>query len=546
MPPLPILRLYQSVGKADVYAAWNTGVKHALFVLPTGGGKTVFFCDIIREMNVPTVAIAHRRELVTQMSRTLAANGIRHRVIGPPSVIKACVAIHMMHFGESYYNANADVAVAGVDTLIKRQGELSRWRHRVKLIVQDEAHHLVKGNKWGQAIEMFPNARLLGVTATPERADGKGLGAHSDGYFEKIVIGPTMRELIEMGYLTDYEVYAPPNDLDLSDVAIGASGDYNQKGAAKAVKRSRILGDVVKHYLLYAPGKLGVTFVPDVESGIDVAQKFNAAGVRAEMVSAKTPDLVREDILRRFANREIMQLVNVDLFGEGFDLPAIEVVSLARPTESNSLFVQQLGRALRVMEGKDKAIIIDHVNNYVKHCTKHGRPDRRRNWSLDRRNKKSSGVNDAIPMTVCVACTHAYERVLHVCPYCGSAPIIGDRSSPEFVDGDLVLLDDAVLAKLLGEIKAIEEPLSSNYVRDPRTASIAKNHEQRREVHSALKTVIDWWGAYQRAEGRDDRESYKRFYYMFGIDILSCQTLAKSDAIALAEKISIKLTELEQ
>lgn len=544
--PLPTLRDYQHDLKRDIFAAWNSGVKNILAVLPTGAGKTVSFCDIIRELNVPTVAIAHRRELVSQMSCTLAANGIRHRIIGPPAVIKTCVAIHMLRFGQSFYNSNADVAVAGVDTLINRADELKMFCPRVKLLVQDEAHHLVQGNKWAKAVDMFPNAKLLGVTATPDRADGKGLGAHTDGYFESMVIGPTMRDLIERGFLTDYIVFTPPNDLDLSDVKITASGDYSKDGAAKAVKRSHILGDVVTHYLRHAADKLGVTFVPDVSTGMDVTAQFNAAGVRAEMVSAKTPDLAREDILRRFANREIMQLVNVDLFGEGFDLPAIEVCSFARPTESYSLFVQQLGRVLRLMDGKEQAIIIDHVGNYMRHCLKHGRPDTRNNWTLDRRTKRSSGPSDAIPMTACIECSASYERILHRCPYCGTAPVIADRSSPEQVDGDLVLLDDAMLQELLGEIKTIEQPLRNNYVHDARSAVIAKNHDERREIHSALKVVIDWWGAFQRAQGRDDRESYKRFYFMFGIDILSCQTLPKPDAIKLAEQISTKLVELSQ
>jgi DNA or RNA helicases of superfamily II len=195
-----------------------------------------------------------------------------------------------------------------------------------------------------------------------------------------------------------------------------ATGDFNADQLRKAVHKSHITGDVVAHYLKLAPGKLGVTFAVDVEAATEIAGAFRAAGVPAEVVSAKTPDALRAQILRRFKAREILQLVNVDLFGEGFDLPAIEVVSFARPTESFALYCQQFGRALRLMLSKEAAavhahltdeqrraaiaasekpvaIIIDHVNNVLRH----GLPDARREWSLDRRERRSGKKSDAIP-----------------------------------------------------------------------------------------------------------------------------------------------------
>ena len=165
---------------------------------------------------------------------------------------------------------------------------------------------------------------------------------------------------------------------------------------------------MVDHYLRIAKGKLGVTFAVDVEAAGDIATAFKKAGVPAEIVTAKTPDTLRASILRRFRNRELLQLVNVDLFGEGFDLPAIEVVSMARPTQSFSLFAQQFGRALRPMDGKEHAIIIDHVGN----VHRHGLPDAPRDWSLDRRERRSSkNVDIVIPTRTCPECAGAYERI---------------------------------------------------------------------------------------------------------------------------------------
>jgi DNA repair protein RadD len=232
---------------------------------------------------------------------------------------------------------------------------------------------------------MFPNARGLGVTATPVRADGKGLGAHHDGVMHHIIEGAGMRDLIQQGFLTDYRIFAPPSDLDLTGVTRAADGDYNKKQLKQRVRRSQIIGDVVAHYLRIAPGKLGLTFATDVETATEIANRYRAAGVPSEVVSAKTPTGQRIEILKRFKRREVMQLVNVDLFGEGFDLPALEVVSMARPTESYGLYCQQFGRVLRPLPGKTVGIIIDHVGNVVRH----GLPDKPRRWSLDRREKRT-------------------------------------------------------------------------------------------------------------------------------------------------------------
>jgi superfamily II DNA or RNA helicase len=559
------LRPYQADAKADIYQAWAAGASNVLAVLPTGAGKTVVFSDIIHDHKGASCAIAHRQELVAQISLALARDRVRHRIIGPQNVVKLCVNQHMAELGLSYYDPNATCAVAGVDTLVRRGAELAAWLQSVTLWVQDEAHHVLEGNKWGNAAAMFPNARGLGVTATPLRADGKGLGRHADGVFDVMVEGPGMRELIDAGYLTDYRVFAPPSDLDLSSVNVSkTTGDYNPNKLKTAVRESHVIGDVVDHYIRIASGELGVTFATDVQTATDIAAKFNAAGVPAEVVSAKTPDADRIAILRRFKNRELLQLVNVDLFGEGFDLPAIEVVSMARPTQSFALFVQQFGRSLRLMvdaslypqwdnftaeqrrahiaaSSKPAAIIIDHVGN----VERHGLPDASRVWTLDRRERRSkSAPSDVIPVRACPACTAVYERVYAACPYCGHRPIPAARNGPEQVDGDLIELDAAALAELRRGVDDIDKDKEAYRVelasaRVPLINQLAnvKRHVEKQAAQEVLRDAIGWWAAWERLKGRPDSESYRRFYFKFGMDVLSAQALTTADALALAEKV---------
>lgn len=540
------LRPYQLENKQEVVSRWDGGAKNVLSVLPTGAGKTVIFADIVRGHNGASCVIAHRQELVTQISLALARDGVRHRIIGPKKVVKLAVKIHMEELGRSFYDPSSRCAVAGVDTLVLRGEDLNGWLASVMLWVMDEAHHVLRENKWGKAVSMFPNARGLGVTATPIRADGKGLGRHADGVFGTMVVGPSPRDLINEGFLTDYRVFVPPSDLDLSQVTMSAAtGDYNPNKLKTAVRKSHIIGDVVKHYLRIAKGKRGITFATDVETATDIAEQFNVAGVPAAVVSAKTPDAERVAALRRFKSGELLQLVNVDLFGEGFDLPAIEVVSMARPTQSYSLFAQQFGRALRLMEGKSVAVIIDHVGN----CLRHGLPDAHREWTLDRRDRRSKGTpDDVIPTRGCTNCASLYERIYKACPYCGHVEVPASRSGPEFVDGDLTELDPATLAAMRGEVAKVDmdkEDFRAQCVanREPRLGQMrrVKLHVERQEAQAALRASIEWWAGYQRADDREDHESYKRFFFMFGVDVLSAQALGTKDALALAERINGKL-----
>lgn len=243
-----------------------------------------------------------------------------------------------------------------------------------------------------------------------------------------------------------------------------------------------------------------------------------------------------------------MQLVNVDLFGEGFDLPAIEVVSMARRTMSYSLYCQQFGRALRPMKGKSHAIIIDHAGNVALH----GLPDQERLWTLDDRSgtPKMKDQDDEVPIRYCVECTQPYTRTNKVCPWCGHYHVPAGRTLPEQVDGDLHELSPDALAVMRGAVAKIDEDphALAERMRGAGMAEVAwrsqiKTGTARQEMQSALRESIGWFAHLQQRKGRNDSESYRLFYHLFGIDVLSAQALGRPDAVKLATTINNYLGE---
>jgi superfamily II DNA or RNA helicase len=530
------LRPYQSDLKVGIDSVWEQGGT-PIGVLPTGAGKTVVFARILAEHDGAAVVIAHRRELVGQISLALAREGVTHRIIAPNTTIRAIVRQNTEELGRSYYSPAADIAVASVDS-IRRAPE--KWRERVTLWVIDEGHHVLRANKWGKALALFPNAKGLGVTATPERADRKGLGRHASGIFTALVVGPSMRELIDAGHLSDYRIFAPPSSLDTSQIAISkATGDYSVHDMQTAVSKAHITGDVVEHYIRLAYGKLGVTFAVSIREAEILAEAFRQAGVPAAAVSSKTPGPERVEMIRRFRNRELLQLVNVDIFGEGFDLPAIEVVSFARPTMSFPLFCQSFGRALRPMPGKEYATVIDHVGNVAAH----GLPDAYRTYSLDSREAKTAHLTlDSVK--ACPHCARVYRRVHVECPYCNHVPIPVERGTPEQVDGDLVELDAATLEAMRNAVSRVDmDP--EEYARElnrrgcPQIGIAAnkKRHIATQDAQHRLRHILDWWRGVKQTEGLSERESFKAFYLEFHVDVLSARSLPAKDADALCERV---------
>lgn len=540
-----ILRPDQAELERGVYREWEAGIRNVLVQLPTGGGKSVIVSEIVSKrhmLGATQCVIAHRQELVGQMSLHVARRGIRHRVIGSNKTVAEIIRQHRQEFnGRSYINPDAHCSVASVDTLIARKDQLAAWCAQVDDWTIDEAHHVLKANKWGKAVSMFPNARGLGVTATPRRADGFGLGSHHDGVFETMICGPDMRTLIDMGALSDYEIAIPESDFQISDDELAPSGDWSTKKMREASKRSHIVGDVVQEYVKRAYGKRTICFATDVETAGEMAVKFQDAGLPAAAVSAETPADVRNDCIRRFRDGRLWILVNVDLFGEGFDVPAVEVVIMARPTASLAVYLQQFGRALRPMVGKPYGLVIDHVSNWKRH----GLPDKPHVWSLDRRERRAKKEPDPedIPLTVCRGCSRPYERALYACPFCGWEPPLPDPASRTLqqVDGDLMLLDRAILEQMRAAM-VLETPASAAQrvaavAGDLAGRGVANRTIERHQAQIRLRQAIEQWAGIQRWRGRDDRQSYRRFYITTGVDVLSALTLPRADMDKLASTV---------
>lgn len=559
------LREYQGKINRETLEAWAAGARVAMAVLPTGAGKTVCMGDIARNWNGWGTAIAHRGELVSQISKAFAREGIVHKVICSEATRRSIQADHYEDFGRSFINqGKADWAVASVDTIIKRPNEEAFKRST--LAIEDEGHHALKSNKWGKVFGMFtPECKGLLYTATPIRTDGKGLGIGFDGIVDMLIEGPGMGWMINNGYLTDYDVACPTvRDLDLSHIKQTTTGELSQTQLAEIFAKSKqIVGDVVSHYLELAPGKLGITFAVNIDEANKIAAEFCRRGVPALVVSANSTDDERRGALRKFKNREVLQLVNVDLFGEGFDLPAIEVVSMARPTASLSLFYQQFGRALRLMispilqaawdtytpeqrrafikaSNKPRAIIIDHVGNLIRH---RGPPDREGIvWTLG--SRRGGGASDAIPLRSCEKCYKHFERIYSKCPHCQtvqSPPEPSDRASPKTVDGMLEFVSQEVLNEMRKAVRKID---GACYVGEaqkgsPAEAAIHKRHAARLRAQQNLRHVVACWAGMYAADEHSVNQA--RFFHTFNIDVLTAFGLGLPEANELRERITAKM-----
>lgn len=409
------LRPYQQRGVDDIRASYAAGHRAPLYVLPTGGGKTVAFNYIAANATARgnrVLILVHRVELLRQTAAKLREIGIQPGLVNPK------------------YSPNpaAKVQVASVQTLVRR---LDKVPWDADLIIIDEAHHAT-ASTWRKILEHFPRARVLGVTATPCRSDGSGLGANAGGIFDDLVLGPQIPELIEGGYLARPKIYAPAGRIDLTGVRT-RMGDYAKGELAAAMDKPSITGDAVNHYRKLAGGKPAVAFCVNVAHAEHVAAEFRAAGYRAASVDGSTDDATREARIAGLGTGAVQVLTSCDLIGEGVDIPAIEVAILLRPTQSTGLFLQQVGRALRTAPGKDHAVILDHVGN----CLTHGLPDEPREWTLDGdvNAKKKKGEEPTIRVKQCEQC-FAVHKPAPRCPYCGFVYQV-EQAPPEVVPGEL-------------------------------------------------------------------------------------------------------------
>lgn len=441
------LRDYQQEMIDKVIKALRMGYRKIMIVLPTGGGKTAIASELVRrsyEKNKSSIFMCHRQELLDQAYETYGKNGI------VPAFIK----------GGRHPDYKNPMQIASVNTLVRRLNQYNV----PDIVFVDECHH-AKASQWNAVLDWAKNSVVVGLTATPCRLDGKPL----NDMFEKMIQVIDVKSLINRGYLVPYLYYAP-SIIDTSELEV-SNGDYTKKSLENASFNSKIIGDNIEQYKKIANGKRNVVFAISRKHGFGICERYNNAGIRAEFLDGESSDKDRKATLDRFRSGETKVLVNVDLFGEGFDLPAIEVVSLLRPTQSTSLYLQQVGRALRTCPelGKTKAIILDHVNNYKTH----GMPDEKREWSLSTPYKARIKRNEesVVHIKRCPKCFFAHEPAL-VCPNCGYHYEADGKTIKE-VAGELTLIgsDDynallkkeVIVAKSLDDLVKIEKDRSYKF-----------------------------------------------------------------------------------
>jgi len=404
------LRPYQVQSVASIREAYRQRHRSVLFVLPTGGGKTVVFSHIAEQAAAKGSRICilvHRQELHRQASNSLQTLGVRHGLISPR---------HGM-------DLSAHVQVASVQTLARRLHRLpSDLFH---LLVIDEAHHSNAGT-WAKVLEHFHAARVLGVTATPCRGDGRGLGE----WYQAMVQGPTAAWLTDNGYLAPAKVLAPPG-FKVQGLR-KRMGDFDMEQAGQILQAGQAMGDCLAHYRQHLDGQTAIAFCCSVAHAEAVADLFQRHGVPAASIDGTMNSGTRERLLADLGAGRLKVLTSCALIGEGVDVPSVAGCILLRPTQSVSLHLQMIGRCLRPQQGKT-AVVLDHVGNYLRL----GHHLEEREWTLDGVTRR--GKDAAPSVKVCPECFAAMASAACVCPECGHE-FVAERRELEHVDGELVEL----------------------------------------------------------------------------------------------------------
>jgi DNA repair protein RadD len=397
------LRPYQAEVAAEFERLVAQGKRRVIVVAPTGSGKTVIACAIIAATPRRALVISHRREIVKQTSDKLAAAGVAHGVIQAGD--------------EKKLRPLAAAQVASIQTLHARAIRSSTMPMPLAdLVIIDEAHHACAVT-YRKILEAYPDAIVLGLTATPCRGDGRGLG----GIFETMIECPQVADLIIGGFLVKARVYAPVNP-DLTGVRT-VKGDYHESQLADRMDRDKLVGDIVTHWHKYGERRRTIAFACSVAHSIHIRDEFVKSGVHAEHLDGSTPKDERDAMLARLASGATDVIANCMVLTEGFDCPDIGCITLARPTKKMGLFRQMIGRGLRPADGKTDVVILDHSGAVFRH----GLPEDHVEWTLDPdRHAKAPAhqarlEHKAASLIECTQCS-ALRLGGQPCPACGFLP----------------------------------------------------------------------------------------------------------------------------
>jgi DNA repair protein RadD len=408
--------------QSDVIAKWIASpCRKTLLVSPTGSGKTVMCSEIIKhyaDEHKPVLVLAHRREIIGQIGKKLFACGVNHGIIqaGHPS--------HPMR----------SVQVASVATVASRSLRGSTPLPPADLVVIDEAHH-TPAKTYRKIVEAYPDAKILGLTATPCRGDGRGLG-HD---FDEIIEAPQIPELIDQKFLVRPIYYTTTKPPDLKGVRV-RGGDYVEGDLAVRLDRPELVGDVVGHYLKHGQGRKCVVFAINVQHSIHLCEEFARQGIKAGHIDGSTPIEERKATLKQVENRELDVVTNCMVLTEGWDCAAVSCVILARPTKQRGMYLQMVGRGLRTSPGKTDCIVLDHSGA----VHRLGRADEHIVWTLDPDKRavnpaQEKRKRDGIEPCTCTQCG-AMRFGGMACDECGFLPK-RQGAAVDIIDGELGLLD---------------------------------------------------------------------------------------------------------
>lgn len=400
------LRPYQKETIKNIYASMKKGNRCIIVQQPPRTGKTVIFSEIARRTTFNknrVLFIVHRKEILDQTISTFKKQ-----------------------------NVNFDLTTLGmVQTLTRHIENIPE----PQLIIVDEAHRAL-AKSYQRILSNFPQAIVLLFTATPERTGSKQL----DQIADDIIVGKSIRELTDKGFLAPFDYYSI-DDIDTKKLKKSSTGDYTNASMEEAVSR-KIYGHIVSNYQRLADGKQAVVFTYSVESAKEIADAFKKLNISAVELDGSTPDNLRDQVVKKFRDKKIRILVNVNLFTEGVDLPDVDCVIMARPTQSLALYLQFSMRCLNPREGK-RAIIIDHVANWKTF----GLPDSDRDWKKaiittdkGKRKKKETATFAITQCDYCFAVVPSGKVKDGKCPYCGKP--IKVRAKVEQTDDELKLIND--------------------------------------------------------------------------------------------------------
>lgn len=362
-----VLRPHQIEAKAKIFEAWNK-YDSVMLQMPTGTGKTYLFTSLINDIintyklahkDIKILIVAHRTELLDQISATLNKFGISHGFIQGAR--------------EQYLWKR--VQVGSIMSLLTDKNYYNVCRQKFDYIIVDEAHHSL-ADTYIRLFGLFPNAKKLGVTATPWRLNHESFLS----LYQYLIVSPQISWFINNNLLSDFDYVSIKQNsevqrlVDKSEVV--STGDFSNVDLDNTFNNQRIRSKLYESYLQFANGRKGIIYAINKCHAAKIAELYNSHGVKAMAIDCDTPRDMRQEMISAFKSGEISVLVNVDIFTEGFDCPDVNFIQLARPTKSLALYLQQVGRGLRIVEGKKKTIILDNVGLY----NYFGLPDANRKW----------------------------------------------------------------------------------------------------------------------------------------------------------------------